>query len=339
VNRWILVIADDLTGALEVGAKFSGRGLNALVTTSLVLDRAPGVPVLVIDTETRHLGESEAASVVRGVALAARRYSPWLIYKKTDSTLRGNIAAELRVLQEIFVERDLIYAPAYPEMGRTVVKGKLFIWGTPVHESAFAVDPLNPIRDSDLAAILNGLPAVVLDGESIADIEAAARTVTMAEVPPVVAGPAGLAGAVAECLVPKHKETGSLPRLPRCLVVNGSMHPSSVAQIAFARKHGCFDDDWRCFEQPGKGSGLDRAHHTGEAVGRLLQSSPMDAIVVFGGDTAIGIHQAIGSPDFEPCCEIAPGIPLSCCGGLFWITKAGGFGEPDILCDLRGKLT
>ena len=37
MNRWILAIADDLTGALEVGVKFSRRGLAARVTTSVLL--------------------------------------------------------------------------------------------------------------------------------------------------------------------------------------------------------------------------------------------------------------------------------------------------------------
>src|SRR5271165_5976312 len=95
-GRWILALADDLTGALETGAKFAGQGLGARVTTEIAMSRAPEVPVLVIDTETRHLPAGEAAGVVRHATKAALRFAPWLVYKKTDSTLRGNIAAEFR---------------------------------------------------------------------------------------------------------------------------------------------------------------------------------------------------------------------------------------------------
>src|SRR3954452_21254922 len=137
LGRWILAIADDLTGALEIGAKFAERGIAARVTTELGGTAPPDVPVLVIDTETRHLPADEAAALVRAVGAEYREFAPWLIYKKTDSTLRGNIATEFRALLDVFSERTLVYAPAYPQMGRTVVAGRLFVGGTPVSESAF----------------------------------------------------------------------------------------------------------------------------------------------------------------------------------------------------------
>jgi uncharacterized protein YgbK (DUF1537 family) len=65
----------------------------------------------------------------------------------------------------------------------------------------------------------------------------------------------------------------------------------------------------------------------------------MDAVVVFGGDTAFGIHHAFGAPAFDSYCEVYPGVPLSRCGDLFWITKAGGFGARDLLCEIRRRLT
>jgi D-threonate/D-erythronate kinase len=339
LDRWILAIADDLTGALETGTKFAKHGLKVRVTTEVAVSAPTDVPVLVIDTETRHLQASEAELVVREAALNASRFSPWLIYKKTDSALRGHIAAEFRALQHAFPDRALLYAPAYPEMGRTVKNGRLFLWGTPVHESVFACDLLNPVRESDISVLLGDIPAVVLDGESRADIQAAARIVLQSEPPALAAGPAALAGALAECLRSSEESVRGWPSISRCLVVNGSLHPASMEQIAFAREHGLFDDQWQYFDSEVFGSGLERALQTGQHVRRVLDTVPMDAIVVFGGDTAFGIHRALGAPAFDPYGEIVPGVPLSSCGGLFWVTKAGGFGERDMLYNIRRHLT
>jgi len=339
-RRWILGIADDLTGALEAGAKFAGQGLGARVTTDIAVSGPPDVPVLVIDTETRHSAAEDARAVVREAAESALRFAPWLVYKKTDSTLRGNIAAEFRSLMELMPRRSLVYAPSYPEMGRTVRRGRLFVGESPVHESAFASDPLDPVRESDIRVLLRGVPATVLDGESNADVFAAATKIAALDPPPLAAGPAALAGALAQCLPSLCRgEVRVLPRLPRCLVINGSLHPASAAQIAFARTERCFEGGWRYFDDDPEVAGLHRAGQTGECVRRLIETSPVDALVVFGGDTAFGIHCALGGQPLEVWGEVLPGVPVARGGDLFWVTKAGGFGAPDTLCNIRRALT
>ena len=320
---WILALADDLTGALEAGAKFA----SSVVTTRRLLSHQPAAPVLVIDTETRHLPPHEAAAIVLETARSARRFAPHLIYKKTDSTLRGNIAAEFRALLTAFPERPLIYAPAYPAMGRTVKDRHLFVHGIPVHQTAFAADPLNPVRGSNIAELLGDLSATVLDGESTLDIEVAAREIVAKNPPPLAAGPAALAGALALSLQQEADVMPTLPRFSRCLIVNGSLHPASTAQIDFACLHRFLDDDWICCDR-----------HP-ETVRRALAQSHFDALIVFGGDTAFDIHRTLHAPDFHSYGEVVPGVPLSRCGDLFWITKAGGFGPPELLCDIRRRLT
>jgi uncharacterized protein YgbK (DUF1537 family) len=128
----ILVLADDLTGALEAGAKFAGQGIRTLVSTELNL-RPKGcdesIGVLVIDAETRHLPAAEAGQRVRELAHAAGEQGFRYLYKKTDSTLRGNIASELGALAEAFPGSALLYVPAYPRMGRTVKRGMLYVHG------------------------------------------------------------------------------------------------------------------------------------------------------------------------------------------------------------------
>jgi len=335
---WILVLADDLTGALEVGAKFTGRGLSSKVTTDLAILSQPQTDVLVIDTETRHVSEGKAYRIIHDAALAASHFPSLLIYKKTDSTLRGNIAAEFRALQAVFPDRPLIYVPAYPEMGRTVKNGRLYVWGKLLHETEFANDLLNPTRESDLLGLLNNETVAVLDGESSEDIAAAVQMITRTNPLPLAAGPAALAGALAESFGVHSVNGKELPPIKRCLVVNGSLHPMSFQQVSFAHERGCFAEEWTWFDHCPEGDGLVRARLVGERVREILEESAFDGLVVFGGDTAFGIHSALGGLAFESLGEILPGVPLSRCGGLFWITKAGGFGEADILHKIQRLL-
>ena len=335
---WILAIADDLTGALEAGALFAARGLASRVSTATAMAGAPDVPVLVIDTETRHLPPDRARAIVRAAVVAARVYSPWLVYKKTDSTLRGSIGTEFRALLDVFPERPLVYVPAYPAMGRTVREGRLYVGGVPLHVTVFANDPLNTVRDNSIRAHISDVPAVICDGESDADIAAAAQSIAANDVPPIAAGPAALAGALAECIPLPRGPVRPFPRLSRCLVVNGSLHPASLAQLVYARAHGCLYGDWRLFDEDPGGTGMDRALSNGVRVAQFLKRSPVEALIVFGGDTVFGIHRALGGAPFHPYGEIVPGVALSRCEERFWITKAGGFGEPDILCKIRRLL-
>src|SRR5262245_31761649 len=96
----ILALADDMTGALEVGAKFSKVGIPTVVLAKAGPVNSSGVTVF--DTETRHTSSEAAAAELKRFVLQSHIVSPRLIYKKTDSTLRGNISAELRALAELY---------------------------------------------------------------------------------------------------------------------------------------------------------------------------------------------------------------------------------------------
>ncbi len=220
-----LALADDLTGALEVGAKFAARGFDTLVTTKV---ESPPSQILVIDTETRHCTVEKAATITRTVAL-----SDGLIYKKTDSTLRGNIGAELGALVEAHPDSPLLYAPAYPAMDRIVKNGHLYIEGAPAHQSSFARDALNPVADCDIARVIRSQTSVpvltvsihdlndlapgaiyVCDGESDADVDEAACAVT--GLCRLAAGPAAFASALARRINPGPINVARWPRITSC---------------------------------------------------------------------------------------------------------------------------
>ena len=310
--RKILVLADDLTGALECGALLEGA--------VVALGAPPETGAAVIDTETRHSAPGEAAARVRALA---QHFPAELIYKKTDSTLRGNIGAELAALPPLRIH----YAPAYPRLGRTVRGGRLYVDGVPLEQTAFARDPLGPVTEGRIARVLEqqGAPLeriVIHEGETEACLERAADAV-LAEAPPrLAAGPAALLGVLARRLG-LARRPAELPRVPECLVINGSAHPASLAQMAQAEAAGVFDGKWRA------GTAADAA------------SAPC-ALLVFGGDTAREVIRQFGDPLLFPFAEPLPGVVASWFDHFgsrrLLITKAGGFGRADLIIRLRELL-
>ena len=349
-NWQVLVLADDLTGALETGAKFAGHGIAALVTTELSLTPVgmnEAIQVLVIDTESRHLAPAEAAARVHTLACAARDWGVRFIYKKTDSTLRGNIASELGALLEAYPGLRLVYVPAYPQMGRTVRQGCLYVNGVPVSETEFARDPLNPIRESSVPHLFAGLveSIEVVDGEADADVKAAARSLLESGDRFLAAGPAALAEHLAALGPWPRQQSAPWPAIHNALVINGSRHELSARQVRYAEGQGwplvepgaVATSGWAILK-PGE-AGPDVAARTGKMVRDMLKQVTLDALVVFGGDTAYGILSALAGPPLYPLGEVVPGVPLSRMRDLHLITKAGGFGSLDILSLLRDRLS
>lgn len=163
---FLLIIADDFTGALDTGVQFAACGISTKVVvdpeTDLSGDRAQ---VLVVDTETRHLPAGEARSVVLRLAVRARKAGIPYIYKKTDSALRGNIGAELAAVLEASGEERLPFFPAFPQTGRITRGGIHYVDGIPVTESPFGRDPFEPVQSSvvtELIAGQTGTPATSL---------------------------------------------------------------------------------------------------------------------------------------------------------------------------------
>ena len=97
-----LIIADDLTGAADCAIAFAKRGLESVVAWEKHAD-ARGVQVLSVDAGTRRLPPAQAAKLQVEV-LAAHYRAGLRLYKKIDSTVRGQPAAELAAL--------LAYSPA-----------------------------------------------------------------------------------------------------------------------------------------------------------------------------------------------------------------------------------
>lgn len=155
--RRIAIIADDLTGASDSGVQLARRGLHTIVTLELHQPNGPpGCDVLVVDTDSRVLsGPNAYAVVARAVrTVSAAGFHP--VYKKIDSTLRGNIGAELDAVMDAAGFPVAALAPAFPATGRTTVDGLHLLHGVPVAETEVGRDPRGSVQESDILRLLGG---------------------------------------------------------------------------------------------------------------------------------------------------------------------------------------
>ncbi len=143
----ILIIADDLSGAAEMA------GIAVRFGLSTSLHRHPtnkiDAEVTVLDTDSRSMFPSNAAEVACAFAtpLASEQFD--LIYKKTDSVLRGNPRIEIESIARIFGKSTAPLIPQNPSRGRVIRDGKYFVNNIQLHQTAFANDPEHPAKTSD----------------------------------------------------------------------------------------------------------------------------------------------------------------------------------------------
>ena len=259
------IIADDLTGAMDTGAQFARRGLDTLVALSR--DGYPEASVVAVSTDSR---VEPAAEAYRRALDAAQQLGRCLVYKKIDSTVRGNIGAELDgVLDGLRTDRALV-APAFPEAGRTTTGGLHCVNGVPVADTVFGRDPNAPVLASHLPTLLAGqtrrrvghLPLRIVEqgdqavvnalnaepaGVVVADaverrhLRALGRALVQATEPWLPCGSAGLAAEWApgpDLGQADLTQPGWPPMSGPVLVIAGSRHPLTAAQLRCAETEG-----------------------------------------------------------------------------------------------------
>jgi uncharacterized protein YgbK (DUF1537 family) len=154
-KRW-LILADDLTGAADCGIAFTRHGLPAAVTWHA---EGSDDPVVAIDADSRAHGPGAAAAKHR--RLIEARHEPGIgLFKKIDSTLRGQPAAELaetiRALRERGETALAIVAPAFPETGRTLRRGAIHVHGEPLEATPLWARE-HSYDTADMVAVLRGV--------------------------------------------------------------------------------------------------------------------------------------------------------------------------------------
>lgn len=153
MNRY-LIIADDFTGANDSGVQLKRRGIKTDVVFSTKMMKSDSTSY-VIDTESRGLSSDEAYQYLYNFASEVRTDEFKYIIKKVDSTLRGNIAEEVKALDQVFNSDLIIFMPALPDLNRTTVNGIHMLNNVPITETEIARDPKKPVTEDNLSKILS----------------------------------------------------------------------------------------------------------------------------------------------------------------------------------------
>ena len=151
----LAIIADDLTGANDTGVQFRKFGMKTLV----LLEAKPAewirqAEVAVLDTDSRAINALTAADRVRAGCLMFASQGMGDLYKKVDSTLRGNVGAEIAAAAEEFQPVVTIIAPAFPKTGRNTVGGYQLLQGVPISCTEIARDPKTPVHEAYIPKLL-----------------------------------------------------------------------------------------------------------------------------------------------------------------------------------------
>lgn len=365
---FVAVIADDLTGASDAGVQFAHRGLQTLV----VLDRLQTLPpdraqAIAVDTDTRGVPPDVAYARVREVAKQLRELRPDLVYKKIDSTLRGNVAVEIEAVMAAFGFELAIVAPAYPAQGRTTRDGIHYLRGVPVHQAEPGHDSRAPVRDADLMRMLgtasrrrvsligldmirggphaiqtsvaDGASLLVCDAETDADLRHIVRG--LADRRHVLwVGSAGLAEHLVE--LPRVSRRVSIEAEGPILVVSGSLSEVTRRQISALAEHACiYGVDQSADLHAVLGVGWDavlvgRSEPVAKLAAECVRAGHVGGLVLTGGETARAACRELGVATIQLLGEVEPGVPLGVLVGstasrLPVVTKAGAFGSDTTL--------
>jgi uncharacterized protein YgbK (DUF1537 family) len=339
------ILADDLTGACDAAAAFACR----VGPVRVILDPRRGNPgvrktaLVVLNTQSRLLSPFRSRRRVARVARSLRGKA--VVYKKTDSVLRGPAGAELQAMARLFPRHSLLLIPAIPEMGKTTRDGRLYERGIPAHQTAYGRDPVSPLATNDIRQIIGLSGRVAFEAPDTENQEDIARAVqrALARGNVILAGSLGLADELARCVraVPPCPQmaprpasapgsTGGAPR--RTLILSGSLYPTARSQLSFAAsafgeevldvRTGLDDHELllRCrgknvaLLQVDMGEGRTRTE-AARVLARLfrtvrlfIRSFAPDAVGIIGGETAFRILRLLGTTELRVEGREEPGL-------------------------------
>ncbi|OZB94355.1 four-carbon acid sugar kinase family protein [Paenibacillus sp. XY044] len=151
------VIADDITGANDIGIMFAKAGLTIHVYPADELRHGLPEPlpdVLVVDTNSRLDTGDQAYAKVYTATVALRAAGCTRLINKTCSVFRGNIGAEFDAMLDAVPASFVVVVLGFPKNGRVTLGGIHYVHGKPLAESEFRQDPVHPMQESELTAIL-----------------------------------------------------------------------------------------------------------------------------------------------------------------------------------------
>ena len=238
----IIVIADDITGAAELGGVALRYGLRAIVSDDVHVGGQ--CDILIIYTNTRSMKKEQAVAVMEELTAKALRLDPSLFYKKTDSVLRGHIVAEMKAQMKVMNVNKALLVPVNPSLGRIIRDGHYYVNGELIGATAFSTDPEFPATGVDVVRMLgeeqpvtivpkNGpLPATGISlGEAETNEEVAAWA-KHNDPSVLMAGGAALFDALLATALPfKNKTAGHAHLSSPSVLVSGTAFSKNVERI------------------------------------------------------------------------------------------------------------
>jgi uncharacterized protein YgbK (DUF1537 family) len=380
------LVADDLTGATDSAVEFAAAGWDARLIRQFgdftrAVEVGSGKRLDAVTTDVRARSDSDAARDTASATAALLDAGIDRLFVKIDSTVRGSVSGQIRGALAAWRIRHpdavAMICPAFPDHGRTVSAGAVFVNGVPLAHTAAAHDPVTPVTSSSVLRLFPGSlswPAdepisagagqtqYVVDAASNEDLAMIAATIDLLGPRAVAVGSAGLAQALAA----RWPATGKPPaafarrRVRRILVAVSSLHP--VAQGQLKRLVSVLGDSRWVRQQFGQtpappvaliSTPEDRASaqqstiiaaDLARQVASELSGSPFDALVLVGGDGAHAVLDLLGAAQLRIGGNIASGTPYATivggvADGLRVVTKSGGFGEVDSLVHIVERLS
>lgn len=161
MRKRIGVVADDVTGANDIGIMFQKGGYRSavfplsLLPLCSIAEEAEGLDVIIIDTDSRFDTPGIAREKVRRATELLETLPCDVYFNKTCSVFRGNIGAEFDEMQDVLGVGCCMVVLGFPANGRTTVDGIHYVYGKKLEESQFRNDPIHPMTISSLEEILH----------------------------------------------------------------------------------------------------------------------------------------------------------------------------------------
>lgn len=333
----MLILADDITGALDSAVGFANGAMSVLAVRSadaVSQAMAEKPDVLSVNTSSREIPADQAADRVSTVLAQLDPAQVSVVFKKVDSRLKGNVAVETATLMAWAGRPRSLACPAIPGMGRVVEDGFLSGFGLAA-----------PLRVAERFDSTIEVPDALSDDDLDA-LCAEARSDTL------WIGARGLAFALARSMGVESPRTARLKG--PVLIINGSRDPVTVAQIAvlsnrvgiISAPDGAVPDATpesattvlTITDGGSAVTGSVAAEHLAKGAAVMALRCQPAAVVICGGETAQAFLDQFHVDSLRVTAELRPGLPV-CEAELGWgpmqiVTKSGGFGAAGLLADI-----
>ncbi|MGG0789103.1 four-carbon acid sugar kinase family protein [Peribacillus simplex] len=167
----LAIIADDLTGANDSGVQLARHGLKTTVLFGLDEENVRNYDAVVFDTDSRSLERQDAYDKVKAAADFLKQAGFSTIFKKLDSTMRGNIGAEMDAMYDAIKPDLVMIAPGYPKNGRSILDSTHYLNGIPLGETEISKDPKTPVTQSYLPELIGSQTSHRIGTITVGDLE------------------------------------------------------------------------------------------------------------------------------------------------------------------------